>query len=338
MLEIRWLDTKTITEVESLLQTKGILSRDERIESLNPAGEGNMNVTMRAQIIDRGTGVGRSLIVKQSRPFVAKYDSIPAPLERVEFEAGFYRFAIGHPAISKAMPRLLAWFPEEYALVLEDLGQASDATTLYSDAKGQGLESLVRELLNWLAELHLVSRGKTRVDQFANRRLRALNHQHIFDLPFRNPAILDLNAVCPGLEEASLAVRASETLRVACLELGDVYLADGDCLLHGDFYPGSWLLTETGPRVIDPEFCFIGPAEFDYGVLLAHMELIGFSDGRQMIEGMVTRMDGSHSMDLIERFAAVEILRRLLGVAQLPLNFALATRMQLIETAAKRLT
>ena len=40
------------------------------------AGDGNMNCTLRASL------GGRTLILKQSRPYVAKYPSIPAPLDR----------------------------------------------------------------------------------------------------------------------------------------------------------------------------------------------------------------------------------------------------------------
>ena len=56
-------------------------------------------------------------------------------------------------------------------------------------------------------------------------------------------------------------------------ELGALYLQDGTSLLHGDYFPGSWLQTAAGVRVIDPEFCFFGPPEFDVGVLLAHLHL-----------------------------------------------------------------
>jgi hypothetical protein len=36
-------------------------------------------------------------------------------------------------------------------------------------------------------------------------------------------------------------------------ELGEIYLADGAQLVHGDFFPGSWLRTPHGPMIIDPE-------------------------------------------------------------------------------------
>ena len=63
------------------------LRRDERLVELSSPGEGNMNRTLRA---DLG---GRSLILKQSTSFVVKYPEIPAPAERIEVEAAFYKAA-----------------------------------------------------------------------------------------------------------------------------------------------------------------------------------------------------------------------------------------------------
>ena len=44
---------------------------------------------------------------------------------------------------------------------------------------------------------------------------------------------------------------------VACA--GRIYLSetDTDPLVHGDYFPGSWLHAGAGIRVIDPEFCFL---------------------------------------------------------------------------------
>ena len=68
-------------------------------------------------------------------------------------------------------------------------------------------------------------------------------------------------------------------------KVGDIYLSDdGGVLLHGDYYPGSWLKTDAGFRVIDPEFCFLGPPEFDLGVLAAHWIFCGGPTDRSAID------------------------------------------------------
>ena len=63
--------------VEAHLKRLGWISPNEPLEGLAPAGAGNMNRTLRARLADR------SLVLKQSVPYVAKYPHIPAPVERI---------------------------------------------------------------------------------------------------------------------------------------------------------------------------------------------------------------------------------------------------------------
>ena len=53
-----------------------VLGKDERLEKVGRAGPGNMNCTVRA------TTPLRSIIVKQSRPWVEKYPQFDAPWDR----------------------------------------------------------------------------------------------------------------------------------------------------------------------------------------------------------------------------------------------------------------
>lgn len=334
MLEKQWLGVEAAEQVESLLVSNSLMESHETIVGLEPAGSGNMNVTLRVTLEDEAGGPPRSLIVKQSRPFVAKYSSIAAPLERIEYESAFYRFAQSDASIAAHMPAMLAWIPEHFVLALEDLGRAADATSLYAQYPHPELPHVVPALLDWLHGLHTVSGGRVDIDEFCNRRLRALNHAHIFEIPFQEDPAIDLDAVCPGLNAASQTIRRDAKLRSVCRELGRLYLSDGGCLLHGDYYPGSWLLMDDGPRVIDPEFCFVGPAEFDLGVLLGHLHLVGCEEAEHAIQQSLQRRSLERSWDLVQQFAAVEVLRRLLGVAQLPLPLNLEERQVILAKAA----
>lgn len=334
MTEPTWIDLNSTSQLQDLLQKYDLLDGHD-ITSVSIAGDGNMNVTLRVTLVADDSK--KSIIVKQSRPFVAKYDSIPAPLERIDFEAKFYDFVESQADLKSKMPRRLAWIPEEKVLVLEDLGAASDATSLYAKYPCDELPSCIGPLVEWLALLHQKSGDEHKPEQGLNLELRKLNHEHIFSIPFLEPSAIDLDAVCPGLAAGSLPIRTDEKLRSNAKELGRHYLGDGPCLLHGDFYPGSWLMTDRGPMVIDPEFMFWGTAEFDLGVLLAHLQFIGVRDPIQKLQPMwETRY---HNLDilLVRRFAAIEVLRRLLGVAQLSLNMHLDARMQLINVASEEL-
>ena len=91
----------------------------------------------------------------------------------------------------------------------------------------------------------------------------------MFALPLREANGLDLDAytTTPGLEAAVAPLRADAAYGQAVAALGERYLlGEGESLLHGDFFPGSFLQTAAGVRVIDPEFCFCGDAELDLGV------------------------------------------------------------------------
>ena len=109
--------------------------------------------------------------------------------------------------------------------------------------------------------------------------------------------------------------------------LGEIYLKDdGGVLLHGDYYPGSWLKTESGFRVIDPEFCFAGPQEFDLGVVAAHWIFCGGKADASTIDRVTQTIAGDISLERVKGFAGAEIVRRLIGVAQLPLDADLGRR------------
>ena len=72
-------------------------------------------------------------------------------------------------------------------------------------------------------------------------------------------------------------------------------------------------------KVIDPEFCFFGPPEFDVGVMMAHLELA--KQPPAIVERLfdMYHADGQFDRDLAARFSGVETMRRVIGVAQLPL-------------------
>jgi 5-methylthioribose kinase len=286
------------------------------------AGEGNMNLTLRVALRDR------SLILKQGRPWVEKYDQIPAPWERTLVEASFYRTVTHALEVANRMPRLVHVDEHNHVLVLEDLGTAGDYTSVYAD--GALSQTDVDDLLRWLSALAHVRPSPEDTRQLANRAMRTLNHEHIFSLPLREQNGLDLDRVTDGLARVAEDLKTDRAFCWRVSELGEVYLADGPSLVHGDYFPGSWMRTSDGVRIIDPEFCFCGAREFDYGVMLAHCALANTpSAPAEQVMNPVRR----ETLDepLVLGFAGVEIMRRLIGVAQLPLRIGLDAKQRLLE-------
>lgn len=303
------------------LRGLGWLGAQEEIVDVRPAGAGNMNCTLRVR-----TGL-RTFIVKQARPWVEKYPHIAAPAERAVVEARFYALIAMHDEIAAFMPKLIGCDAEARMLCLEDLGEAQDCTSLYQRRKiaGRDLKTLVR----FVSGLHAAFRAYTDRAAFSNTAMRELNHHHIFVLPLLNDNGLNLDGITPGLEEAARPLKSDVGYREEVLALGRLYLSEGDCLLHGDYFPGSWLNTEEGIKIIDPEFCFFGPPEFDLGVMLAHLLMTGYDRPAD-----IRKLYGNHMDEqLMIRFAGVEIMRRLIGVAQLPLKQDLAGKKRLLENS-----
>jgi 5-methylthioribose kinase len=305
----------------------GALAEDEPVLAAGAAGAGNMNLVLRVRTPQR------SLIVKQSLPWVAKYPDISAPEDRILVEHAFYRFTAPIPEVSGAMPELLGFDRGARILLLEDCGDRPDFSAIYRRSAELDA-SVLRQLAEWLAALHGQPLGSAERETFANASMLALNHLHLFEYPLDPENGLDLDSICPGLKALAASLQGDAAFVEAVASLGqEVYLAPGPVLVHGDFFPGSLLDTPDGPKVIDPEFCHCGVREFDIAVFCAHLHIAGLSD-------TVIRAFCDHSAELLAfdrclgaKLTGVEIMRRMIGVAQLPGQFALEGRRRLLQMA-----
>jgi 5-methylthioribose kinase len=154
---------------------------------------------------------------------------------------------------------------------------------------------------------------RARFPELENRAMRALNHAHIFDIPLQPDNGIDLDAFTPGLGAIAASLAS------------DIALKDKT---------STWLRhAGMGVKIIDPEFAFVGPPEFDIGVLMAHLQFAGYD------RADLTQALGSYhapprfSLPLAFAFSGIEVIRRLLGIAQLPLTADLETKRTWIETA-----
>jgi 5-methylthioribose kinase len=279
------------------------------------------------------------VILKQSVPYVAKYPSIAAPIERIAVEAAFYEATAAAPELARRMPAVLGYDPDNRLLALQDLGAANDLTGCYSDPTAITPPQRAA-LLDWLGLLHTRRIDPHTHPILENRAMRDLNHAHIFEVPLRADNGVDLDAITPGLAAVARELRHDEALGTRLRELGDIYLGrtahdSTPALLHGDYYPGSWLAARDGVYVIDPEFAFIGAAEFDVGVLIAHFTFARISQDELMAALAHYRAPDGFSLPLALAFAGAEVIRRLLGVAQLPLDADLPLKAAWLTAACK---
>lgn len=320
------LDANDMASMEAYLVEQGWLSDEERISQVSVPGEGNMNYVLRI------TTHERSFIVKQSRGYVEKYPHVSAPADRVLMEGAFYQTTMADPSIANYTPGLIGIDPINNIIAMEDLGASSDFTFLYHSSMVLDTPQLV-PLVDFLGRLHKHFDRQSAQASFKNSAMRALNHEHIFRYPFMEENGFDLDLVQSGLQAVANIYKNDNELKNQVAHLGEIYLSDGNCLLHGDFYPGSWLNTTQGIKVIDPEFCFYGPAEFDLGVMLAHLHLAGQS--KAMVDFALHRYSSVNHIDhvILNQFVGIEIIRRLIGLAQLPLQKTLHEKQDLLRFA-----
>lgn len=313
----------SINALSEYLKGKNWLHSGEHIQSVEKPGEGNMNCVFRIITNER------SFIIKQARPWVEKYPQIEAPVERNEIEGNYFSLINKDEILRKFSPELLGIDKDSFVLLMSDLGNGADYAHLYQ--KNQTISELELEgIIRYLSQLHILENPTFS----ENKAMRALNHFHIFTFPFLEENDFNLDDIQEGLQVLSLPYKKNEALKSRIAELGNRYLSTGNHLIHGDYYPGSWLQTSKGLKIIDPEFSFKGPKEFDMGVLIAHLMMA--QQGKKLIEKAIIQYETNHAINhnIFAGFAGTEILRRLFGVAQLPLILSINEKKNLAQMAA----
>lgn len=317
---------KDVSNLQKYLSNQKWLEENEQVNKITIAGEGNMNCTLRVQTNTR------SFIIKQARPWVEKYTHIAAPIERILMEGEYYKIIVKHKQTAEMMPKLIHSDNDSYVFVLEDLGIAQDFLFLYEDNQLLSPKNL-KEITLYLAHLH--KNFKSNIPLIQNKNMRKLNHQHMFLIPLEKNNGIELeNELKIATNELKEKIEYVKKVH----SLGNIYLKDGNTLLHGDYYPGSWLKTNNGIKIIDPEFCFSGACEFDMGVTVAHLLLA--KQPNSFVFKFFTYYKKINDFDvaLVFQFAGVEIMRRLIGVAQLPIKYSIKEKIELLELSYKLVT
>tara|TARA_B100000287_G_scaffold254384_1_gene239037 strand:- start:109 stop:1077 length:969 start_codon:yes stop_codon:yes gene_type:complete len=310
----------SLSEIEKYLKKElNIFSFDEQIHNIEVPGEGNMNVVLRVETNKK------SFILKQSRPYVNKYPNIKNSEKRIIVEDQFYELII-KSEIQKFFPKKIDFIKKDLILLIEDLGQCRDMSYLYS-SKNINLDHF-NSLIYILESIH-----KTKVNSFpSNSSLKELNHEHIFVLPFQKNDF-QLDDIQSGLKKLSTFITNDSNINDVVKRIGDMYLKVGNTLLHGDYYPGSWMEKDDNVYVIDPEFSHLGFKEFDLGVMAAHLTMI--TESEDYLNKIIKAYSENIDKSIFYKVSGIEIIRRIIGLAQLPLDMSLNTKEKLLNIAKK---
>ena len=319
----KFINEWTREDFEAHLQD--ITGHDKSVQKIMIAGDGNMNFTLRLIFDDQS-----SIIVKQSPPYCARIPEIPAPGNRIISEIKFYQLLEEDPLLARHSPKLLGLDKTNKIAYLSDLGMATDFEYLYNQTEKLNTETC-EKLVRYLKKLH--SLGISSDVTFENLDMRTLNHEYIFDLPFQDgERAIDLNQVTGGLAEEVDHILSETEIKIAAHELGKLYFENTRTLIHGDFYPMSWIETTKGMFIIDPEFGFLGLPEIDLGFFLAHMLL---SNNFAVAYNVINKTYGPCDYSLMAKFCAVEVIRRISYVSQLPIINSLSFKKELLISSAE---
>ena len=150
-------------------------------------------------------------------------------------------------------------------------------------------------------------------------------------MPFDSDNGFSLDDVQEGLQDLARPYQENLELKTVIAELGESYLSKGKVLVHGDYYPGSWMSSGKDLYVLDPEFAHLGQVEFDLGVMSAH--LIMATHDIDYLSKISTAYPNDIDHLLLSRYAGVEMMRRLIGLAQLPMIRTVEEKKELLEIA-----
>lgn len=316
----------TPENLSAWLRERELISPGDEI-SVEQAGEGNINWVRRARVT-RGPGAGRSWVVKQARPTLERFPEYAAPIERAVREARYYE-TVGGLGVGGLCPQVIDFDPEHCVLVLEDLGAAQRLDAAM--ASGADVRDTAVALGRFLGRVHTATheRRDELSKVFENEAMKRLHGEHIFHLPYR-PNDFPLS---DSVSERAQAVWRDEALvatidRAYARYLGESPASDDvrAALVHADVQPGNVLLSDTGPKLLDPEIAHVGDPAFDVGILLAHLALPGLASGQSAAgRGAVDEAwdayvaEGGAALvrfETISVYAGIELLRRTLGAAR----------------------
>lgn len=275
--------------VGDYLASRNFLERNECVHRLTAAASPGRNATWRVE-----TNV-RSFVLKQFRPWPANGRAAPAPEERFRAECQFYRSARIAESLGRALPAMLHQDCQAGCVILEDVGEPEGAALRLSAGDAESLA--------WfLVALHHHSQSVPASAHYHSRDVVGWQMAHLFrrDRGGRRGA--------PGRWLGRFA-EGSDNNRYALEDAMAVLDKEGTSLVHGHFASSNWVRSADGRlRVIDAEFSFFGPPEFDVGCFLASLLYTRQADDVvRAAVGVLTAGCVRYRARLVAAFAAVHL-------------------------------
>ena len=229
-------------------------------DDAEPLSGGYLNCVWRVR------GRPHPVIVKVAPPAIAAMPDVPLDPGRIVIEARSLReLAPGGRLATIASaavrpPRLLDFDAQRHVLIMEDVGDYPDlGRWLQHEAQGEAAAGQVGRLVGqFIGTLHRCSyRDAHLAELFDNSPIQYTR----LEVQYRA-----IRGLC---ERAGLA--DAEHLGETAVALGELLQKPGLCVIMGDLWPRSILVTPEGIRIIDWELAHFGRPCQDVGHLVAHL-------------------------------------------------------------------
>jgi 5-methylthioribose kinase len=243
-----------------------------------------------------------NLILKQIKK-TTSLDQLP--FDSNGQEARFYDLIKSYDYLARFMPEFYLLDEDNEWIVLEEVPDAANFHSLYKTHHINVEE--VQQLVKWLNHLHRVRLQPKEKAGFEQPVIKEFYSQAFFDFI---PTLLHKQGspFFPELQK----INDSTEIQSSIAGLKNLYKQGGFTLLHGDYSPGNWLLSDGSVYIIDPKFSTFGKPEMDVGTLIAHLLLASIP--REKIDSVFNLYeDDTVDRQLTFRFAGLEMMRRITG-------------------------
>ncbi|KAL9629807.1 MAG: hypothetical protein Q9164_006716, partial [Protoblastenia rupestris] len=198
----------------------------------------------------------QSVIIKHAEPYVARNRQMPFTPDRMNFEHTALTELPKHlpPNHLISLPQIYRYDPETHVLILSD-GGSRTLKAAYTDP-ALDIPNLGRQIGRWLAALHANTKTADIGDNEAGKAI----YRHIY------------SSMASTLSEhgfdASLGTKIDQ-------EFGSLLATDDECICHGDFWPGNFLVNNKNElTIVDWEMSRRGCGATDVGQFAAEAYLL----------------------------------------------------------------
>lgn len=200
-----------------------------------------------------------SLIAKYTPPYIASAPEIYMDAARSSFEAEALTWWSQHQSTDDSIrpPHLLHASGERSVILMEDVGPAPDLAEALKHMSFQEANLIGEQIGAFLGKLHF----STFQDESLAKRFQNEGVQNVRVAVQYNQLESLENARIPAAKEIANKI----------VSLGQKISKPGVCLIMGDLWPPSILLTQEGIRIIDWEFAHFGWPVQDVAHLVAHL-------------------------------------------------------------------